>query len=183
MLGENILKLRKKLGLSQEELSERVGVTRQTISNWELNETQPNPEQLKLLSKVLNVSVDELINNDIKGVLEEKLSNTEKITRNSYKIIICIGIIIILVGILTIADGFYNRYNHNKTEIESKEMKCSLNDENYILEFRSDNYFKCYNCPKELEEELDNNYFDSTDIEKSARNIEFYFKEHDGNCE
>lgn len=58
MLGENILKLRKKLGLSQEQLGEKVGVTRQTISNWELNETSPNPEQLKLLSKALKVSID-----------------------------------------------------------------------------------------------------------------------------
>ena len=40
MLGDNILKLRKKLGLTQEELSEKIDVTRQTISNWELNETQ-----------------------------------------------------------------------------------------------------------------------------------------------
>ena len=49
MLGNNILKLRKQLGFSQEELSEKVNVTRQTISNWELNETQPNPEQLVLV--------------------------------------------------------------------------------------------------------------------------------------
>ena len=73
MLGNNILKLRKQLGFSQEELSEKVNVTRQTISNWELNETQPNPEQLKLLSKALNVSVDDLIGNDIKNVVEEKI--------------------------------------------------------------------------------------------------------------
>ena len=51
MLGENILKLRKKIGLSQEQLGEQVNVTRQTISHWELNETAPNPQQLKLLSK------------------------------------------------------------------------------------------------------------------------------------
>ena len=50
MLGENILKLRKSKGLSQEQLGEKVQVTRQTISNWELGETSPNPEQLKLLS-------------------------------------------------------------------------------------------------------------------------------------
>ena len=49
MLGNNILKLRKQLGFSQEELSEKVNVTRQTISNWELNETQPTPEQLVLV--------------------------------------------------------------------------------------------------------------------------------------
>ncbi len=44
MLGERILKLRKKQGLSQEQLGEQVNVTRQTISNWELNGTAPNPE-------------------------------------------------------------------------------------------------------------------------------------------
>ena len=58
-LGQNILKLRKKNGLSQEQLGEKINVTRQTISNWELEETSPNPEQLKLLSKTLNVSVDD----------------------------------------------------------------------------------------------------------------------------
>ena len=41
-LGENILKLRKQHGLSQEQLGERINVTRQTISNWELDETTPN---------------------------------------------------------------------------------------------------------------------------------------------
>ena len=68
-LGENILKLRKECKLSQEQLSEKVNVTRQTISNWELGKTSPNPEQLKLLSKTLNVSVDKLLNNDIQMVL------------------------------------------------------------------------------------------------------------------
>ena len=65
-LGDNIFKLRKDCKLSQEQLAEKVDVTRQTISNWELGETSPNPEQLKLLSKALNVSIDELLNNDIK---------------------------------------------------------------------------------------------------------------------
>ncbi len=64
-LGKNILCLRKKKGLSQEELGEKINVTRQTISNWELDSTAPNPEQLKQLSKVLNISVDELIGNDV----------------------------------------------------------------------------------------------------------------------
>ena len=76
-LGKKILELRKKKGFSQEELGERINVTRQTISNWELGETSPNPEQLKLLSKELNISIDELLDNDIKNVLVEKVSNTE----------------------------------------------------------------------------------------------------------
>ena len=47
-LGNNIQTLRKKKGLSQEKLAEKINVTRQTISNWELGETAPNPEQLML---------------------------------------------------------------------------------------------------------------------------------------
>lgn len=43
-LGNNIQTLRKKKGLSQEKLAEKINVTRQTISNWELGETAPNPE-------------------------------------------------------------------------------------------------------------------------------------------
>ena len=98
-LGQNILKLRKKTGLSQEELAEKVGVTRQTISNWELEETAPNPNQLKLLSKTLNVSVDDLIDNDLQNVVLSKLKITEKQTKTIKKILkgFLIGFITLLV--------------------------------------------------------------------------------------
>ena len=49
-LGENILKQRKKLGLSQEQLGFEIDVSRQTISNWECEETAPNPKQLVALA-------------------------------------------------------------------------------------------------------------------------------------
>ena len=62
-LGNNIYILRKEKGLSQEKLAEKINVTRQTISNWELGETSPNPEQLILLSKALKRSIDELVGN------------------------------------------------------------------------------------------------------------------------
>lgn len=78
-LNENILKLRKRNGLSQEQLGEQVDVTRQTISNWELGETTPNPNQLKLLSKALDISIDELLDNEVSERLIEKVSNTEKL--------------------------------------------------------------------------------------------------------
>ena len=85
MLGENILKLRKKNGLSQEKLGEKINVTRQTISNWELNETAPNPEQLKLLSQALDISIDELLDNDINSIMKEKITNIEKLTEIGIK--------------------------------------------------------------------------------------------------
>lgn len=53
--------LRTKHGLSQEELAERVFVTRQAISRWETGETTPNVETLKLLSQLFNVSINTLL--------------------------------------------------------------------------------------------------------------------------
>ena len=101
-LGENILILRKKNGLSQEQLGEKINVTRQTISNWELNETAPNPEQLKLLSKALKVSIDELVDNDISSILVKKISNTEKLASMGIKTVKIIGIAFLVLLIIDI---------------------------------------------------------------------------------
>ena len=56
-----ILELRTKLGLSQEELADKVFVTRQAVSRWENGDTTPNTETLKLLSKLFNVSINTLL--------------------------------------------------------------------------------------------------------------------------
>ena len=58
MLGEKIIKERKKHYLSQENLAEVIGVTRQTISNWELNETSPDLKQAEKLADIFNISMD-----------------------------------------------------------------------------------------------------------------------------
>ena len=64
-LGKKIFELRKKIGLSQEQLAEKLNVTRQTISKWELNETAPDIKQAKILSEIFQISLDELVDNDI----------------------------------------------------------------------------------------------------------------------
>lgn len=65
-LGNKILELRKKANLSQEQLAEKIKVTRQTISKWELGETTPDIKQAKELSKLFNISLDELTGNSKK---------------------------------------------------------------------------------------------------------------------
>ena len=79
-LGNNILRLRKEYGFSQEQLGGKLNVSRQTISNWEIGETSPNSEQLKSLSKEFNVSIDELLDNtfELKKVV---LSSNEETTK------------------------------------------------------------------------------------------------------
>lgn len=58
---EVISELRKKYGLSQDELAEKVYVTRQAVSRWETGETIPNTETLRLLSKLFDVSINTLL--------------------------------------------------------------------------------------------------------------------------
>lgn len=97
-LGKNILTLRKKNSLSQEQLGEKINVTRQTISNWELDETAPNPEQLKLLSKNLKVSIDELVDNDFTN---NRINNIEKMIITGFKYIVIIFLILLLIDFIT----------------------------------------------------------------------------------
>lgn len=56
-----LLDLREKAGLSQDELAEKMHVTRQAVSRWETGKTVPNTETLKLLSKFFNVSINTLL--------------------------------------------------------------------------------------------------------------------------
>ena len=103
-LGQHILKLRKKQGLSQEQLGEKVNVTRQTISNWELDETTPNSEQLKSLSQVFNISIDELLDNETKEVLMKKVSNTEQLSGLTLKILRGFGkVAMVYLALVTLA--------------------------------------------------------------------------------
>lgn len=185
MLGENILKLRKRQGLSQEQLGELVNVTRQTISNWELNETTPNPGQLKLLSKALNVSIDELLDNDIKNVLVEKVSNTEKLAGIIIKILKVAGIVfIIYVVLIVIAIISFQFIGSSKaSNIEQVEMECSINENDYIISIGSDGYFNCSNCHKQMQKEIKQSYIDFSNISKTSDNINNYFKSQNGFCE
>lgn len=78
-LGNNLFEARKKAGLSQEVVAEKLGVSRQTISKWETNETIPDIYQSKKLSKLYNLSLDELIEFDVDlKEIEEIIKNTDE---------------------------------------------------------------------------------------------------------
>ena len=78
-LGNNLFHARKKAGLSQETVAEKLGVSRQTISKWETAETVPDIYEAKKLAKLYNLSLDELIefNVDVKEI-EEVIKNTNE---------------------------------------------------------------------------------------------------------
>ena len=63
-LGNDLFKARKKSGLSQEDVAEKLGVSRQTISKWETDETLPDIRQAKKLAMTYHLTLDELIRFD-----------------------------------------------------------------------------------------------------------------------
>ena len=84
-LGKKLTNLRKREKITQEKIAEIIGVTRQTISNWELNITKPDINQIKEISKIFNISIDELVGNDIKNIFIEKVNKTETIVNKNTK--------------------------------------------------------------------------------------------------
>ncbi len=72
MLSDNIRNNRKKINLSQDELAEKVGVSRQSVSFWETGQTQPTIDNIIALSKIFNISSDELLDNfDNKNIIND----------------------------------------------------------------------------------------------------------------
>lgn len=86
---------RSRLGISQEELAERIYVSRQTISNWETDRTYPDVQSLLLLSDVFDTSIDELVKGDVK-TMENKIEKEWK--KMSRLTIVAWGLVIAGVG-------------------------------------------------------------------------------------
>lgn len=104
-LNEKIMNLRKKEGLSQEELAEKLNVTRQTVSKWELGTITPKMDKLTEMSKVFNTTVDELINEEDSNVeepikQEENPIKNDGLTSNNRKWLIIVIIIALVVLVI-----------------------------------------------------------------------------------
>lgn len=70
--AKRLFEYRKAYGYSQEELAEKIGVSRQAISKWERGESSPDTENLIALSRLYNVTIDEMINTENEPVKAEK---------------------------------------------------------------------------------------------------------------
>ncbi len=132
MLKENIKAIRKQKGLSQEELSIKLNVVRQTISKWEQGLSVPDSEMLISLSEVLETPVSTLLGGtifetkvyDLKVISEKleiinlQLSQRQKMKRKTIQgllITICMIIIIIFV-ILFLLNSPYLSWNYSNPE-------------------------------------------------------------------
>ncbi len=96
-LGKQIKKHRQEVQLSQEELADRVYVSRQTISNWENDKSYPDVNSLVLLSEIFQISLDNLIKGDIE-VMKDVIQKEEIVKMNRYGKIYTIMLIVTVVS-------------------------------------------------------------------------------------
>ena len=96
-LGKQIRMYRQEAQLSQEELADRVYVSRQTISNWENDKSYPDVNSLVLLSEVFHISLDKLIKGDI-DVMKEAIKKEEVEKMKQYGTIYTILLIATVVA-------------------------------------------------------------------------------------
>ena len=81
-LGENLKKLRKEYNLSQEQLAEKLNISRQAISKWESGKAYPDIDNLILLRDIFNTTIDDLVLREDKvydNKIEVNYSNTDEI--------------------------------------------------------------------------------------------------------
>ena len=73
-LGEKIIELRKKYNMTQEKVAQLIGVSRQTLSNWEGDITSPDIKQAKELAHIFKISLDDLLSNETEMECNEENS-------------------------------------------------------------------------------------------------------------
>ena len=184
-LGNKIAELRKKNNLSQEELAEKVGVARQTISKWEIGDTTPDINQVKIISKIFNISIDELVDNDINNVIVEKVSNTEKLAGITIKILKVFGIMLIvfitlifLFVIIFMVDMPRNDYDI----VGRTKVSCNLNNEKYVYEAEYNKNYQVINSGGDAYIMNHTDIESYEDVNKIVAHIEDYFNDHGGKC-
>ena len=96
-LNEQIKKYRTEMNISQEELAEKIYVTRQSISNWENGKTYPDIHSLLLLSSLFGISLDQLVKGDIE-IMKEEIKKDEIAKMNRYGKIYTIMLIITAIS-------------------------------------------------------------------------------------
>jgi transcriptional regulator with XRE-family HTH domain len=87
-IANRLVQLRKKNNLSQEELALKIGISRQAVSKWERAEASPDTDNLISLSKIYNVSLDDLLKSEdevYEYVIEEEVSNGSKPVEYQYE--------------------------------------------------------------------------------------------------
>ena len=141
---EKLIILRKKALLSQEELAEKLDVTRQTISKWELGQSKPDIDKLQMMSKLFEVDVNTLTNEDIsledKGETKEDKNNKKEDGDRKFILYILIIIFIASLAFLTYRVGtdIKAKKDEIKEELRKEKEKAEKEEKEFKDKFNKD---------------------------------------------
>ena len=121
MLSDNIREYRKRNNMSQDELAEKLGVSRQSVSLWETGQTQPTLDNIIALAKIFNISTDAILGNNVEDKKQQEEPQPDENRPKTKKtvifasvaagVIICAALLILLIVKLSQPKG-----NENDTE-------------------------------------------------------------------
>ena len=134
--NEKLVMLRKQHNLSQEQVAEKLGVARQTISKWELGETTPEMDKLIIMSELYNITLDELMKEENEGkvVNDPNNTNSQKLAGMTIKILKGIGIFILIVAILYVLLMIIGFVAFNKVETDSDSKTTVIQTQEEVVE-------------------------------------------------
>lgn len=121
--SDNLIKLRKGKSWSQEDLAEKLGISRQAVSKWEVGTSKPDIDNIIKISKLFEVSIDELVNNEI--VRTEAISINVK--RKSKKDVLLVWlrrilIVLIIIYFINVIYKFAMLFTITQAELKYKEL-------------------------------------------------------------
>lgn len=151
-IQDKIIQIRKDNNLSQEEFAEILGVTRQSVSNWERNTCYPDIETLIIISNKFNISLDDLLKNDIK--LVKTIDKKIKIN----KLLKYLLIILLITSIITV---IILNYKHKRDISNIKNDFINVKEDNVIMSIDKKNITNI------------------DDVNKYTKKIDLYISDHD----
>lgn len=121
--SDNLIKLRKGKSWSQEDLAEKLGISRQAVSKWEVGTSKPDIDNVIKISKLFEVSIDELVNNEI--IKTEAISINVK--RKSKKDVLLVWlrrllIVLIIIYFINVIYKFAMLFTITQAELKYKEL-------------------------------------------------------------
>lgn len=151
-IQDKIIQIRKDNNLSQEEFAEILGVTRQSVSNWERNTCYPDIETIIIISNKFNISLDNLLKNDIK--LVKTIDKKIKIN----KLLKYLLIVLLITSIITI---IILNHKHKRDISNIKNDFINVKEDNVIISIDKKNITN-----------IDN-------VSKYTNKIDLYISDHD----
>lgn len=164
-VGKKIKKKREDLDLTQVDLAEKLHVSQSQVSRWEKNTSNPDSKEIKGLSKILGLSIAELLG--------------KKITKEDFRWLKTLKYLMIFLLILIIIFTVYFINSINTKVVGKYTINCTLDKKEYKYEIKYNKYGKIVKKRGVL---LSNSDIKTDEAEYTVEYIEEYYKNKKGEC-